>query len=296
MRFQVAGLCFTDADGIAFHHDPSLVVLSYVIAVGGSYAALEMVDRWRNAQGAKTLYWQLASAATLGGSIWSMHFVAMLALRIGLPITYASGMTLLSLLIAIGIVSLGLQIVRAKTSWVRICLAGVMVGLGVAAMHYVGMSALRFPGSLAYTPSLWGLSLLVGIAAAVTALWLSLNLRETRHRAVGALVMGAAICGMHYTGMASTVFQVDPLAQVAPGLASGPLAAAVAVTTLALILCALIFVAADRRLLASSIREAEALRQSNRELAQAHAESELSRQQLRGVLDNMTQGVCFFDH
>jgi diguanylate cyclase (GGDEF)-like protein len=289
MRFQIAGLCFTDAQGIAFHHDLSLVVLSYLIAAGGSYAALEMVERWRNARGARARFWQLMNAATLGGSIWSMHFIAMLALEIGLPLTYAPEMTLLSLLIAVGVVGCGLQIVRAKASRSRICFAGVVVGLGVAAMHYVGMAALRFPGSLAYTPSLWSLSLLIGIAAAIVALWLSLTLRETWQRAVAALVMGAAICGMHYTGMAATVFQGDSLATVPPGLPSGPLAAAlVALTTLALLLSALIFVAADRRLRASSMRDAETLRQSNAQLALAH-------QQLRAVLDNMTQGVCFFD-
>ncbi len=295
MRFQLAGLCFTDAHGIAFRHDPSLVALSYLIAVGGSYAALEMIERWRHARGSKINYWQVASAATLGGSIWSMHFMAMLALKISLPLTYAPGPTLLSLLIAIGVVGCGLQIVRAKASAIRICLAGIVVGLGVAAMHYVGMAGLRFPGSLAYTPGLWSLSLLIGIAAATVALWLSSTLRERWQRGAAALVMGTAICGMHYSGMAAAVFQVDPLARVVPGLPSGPMALAVALTTLTLISCALIFVAVDRRLLASATREADVLRRSNGQLAQANAELALSRQQFTAVLNNMTQGVCFFD-
>ena len=290
MRFNIGGLCFTDAgaEGIPFHHDLSLVVLSYVIAVGGSFAALEMMERWRNARGATARYWQAASAAVFGGAIWSMHFIAMLALRIDIPITYAPGKTLLSLLIAIGAVAWGLQIVRSNTSWVRICCAGIFVGLGVAAMHYVGMAALRFPGSLAYKPTIWSLSLLVGIAAATIALWLSMTLKANWQRAAAALVMGLAICGMHYTGMASTVFEIDPLVQVAPGIASGSLAAAVALTTSALILCALVFVAADRRLLASA-------QQSNAQLARANAELEVSHQQFNAALDNMSQGLTFFD-
>jgi diguanylate cyclase len=290
MRFQVAGLCFTDAQGIAFHHDLNLVALSYLIAVVGSYAALEMIERWRNTRGAQARCWQLSGASALGGSIWSMHFIAMLALRTGLPLTYAPGLTLLSLLVAIGAVGLGMQIIRLGTSWIRIGYAGTIVGLGVAAMHYVGMAGLRFPGSLAYTPGLWSLSLLVGIAAAIVSLWLSLTLQKRWQRAVAALVMGGAICGMHYTGMASTVFQVDPLAQVQAGLPRGPLASAVALTTLALILCALVVVAADRRLLASAKREAELLRQSNAQLAQANTELELGRQQFDLALDNMSQG------
>ncbi len=295
MRFQLAGLCFTDAHGIPFRHDLSLVALSYLIAVGGSYAALEMIERWRHARGGKVNTWQVASAATLGGSIWSMHFMAMLALKISLPLTYAPGPTLLSLLIAIGVVGCGLQIVRAKASAVRICLAGIVVGLGVSAMHYVGMAGLRFPGSLAYAPGLWSLSLLIGIAAAIIALWLSSTARETWQRGAAAVVMGAAICGMHYSAMASAVFQLDPLARVAPGLPSGPMVLAVALTTFTLISCALIFVAVDRRLLASAKREAEVLRRSNGQLAQANAELALSRQQFTAVLNNMTQGVCFFD-
>ena len=295
MPVQVAGLCFTDAKGVVFHHDLNLVSLSYVIAVVGSYAALEMIERWRNTRGTQARWWQLSGAAALGGSIWSMHFIAILALRIGFPLTYAPMLTLLSLVVAIGAVGLGLQIIRFGTSWTYVSYAGTTIGLGVAAMHYIGMAGLRFPGSLAYTPSLWSLSLLVGIAASVVSLWLSLTLQERWQRAVAALVMGGAICGMHYTGMASTVFQVDPLAQVQAGLPRGPLASAVALTTLALILCALVFVAADRRLLASAKREAELLRQSYARLAHANEKLELGRQQFDVALDNMSQGLTFFD-
>jgi diguanylate cyclase (GGDEF)-like protein len=295
MHVHALGLCFTDATGLTFHHDRGLVVLSYLVAAVGSYTALEMIERWRNAAGAQAHYWQLASAAAFGGSIWAMHFIAMLALRISLPVTYAPGLTLLSLVIAIGVVGLGLQIVRANASWGRICCAGVTVGLGAAAMHYVGMAAIRFPGSLAYTPSLWSLSVLLGIVAATAALWLSLTVRARWQRTLAALVMAVAICGMHYTAMASTVFQVDPLAPVASGLSSGPLAAVVALATLALTLCALGFVAADRRLVASEMRDAEVLRQANAYLASANASLELGHQQFDAVLANIVQGVCLFD-
>ena len=223
-----------------------------------------------------------------------MHFIAMLAVRIKLQLTYEPGTTLLSLLLAIGAVGCGLQIIRTRYSGARICFAGVTVGLGVAGMHDVGMASLRFAGTLAYTPALWSLSLLVAIAAATVALWLSLALQEMWQRCVAALVMGGAICGMiirHGIGH----FQVDPLAAVRPGVQSGPLAAAVALTTLALIGCALVFVAADRRVLAAAKREAELLRISNQRLAQANTELEVGRQRLNAVLDNITQGICFFD-
>jgi diguanylate cyclase (GGDEF)-like protein len=295
VHFNLIGLCFTDVGGIAFHHDLRLVALSYLVAAAGSYAALEMIERWRNAPRNRALYWQFGSASVLGGTIWSMHFIGMLSLKIELPITYAPGTTLVSLLVAIGAISLGLRIVRSSASWGRICHAGITVGLGVGAMHYIGMAGVRFPGNLAYTPSLWSLSLLVGIAAATAALWLSLTVRQKWQRIVAAFIMGGAICGMHYTGMAAAVFQGDPLAQITAGLPTGPLAAAVGLTTLALIACVLVFVAADRRLLASAKRDGEVVRKTNGQLAQANARLELGHQQFDAVLSNMTQGVCFFD-
>jgi diguanylate cyclase (GGDEF)-like protein/PAS domain S-box-containing protein len=255
--FNFAGLCFTDAGGIEFHHDLRLVALSYLIAAAGSYAALEMIERWRNARRDGAVYWQLGCASVLGGTIWSMHFVGMLALEIGLPMTYAAASTLLSLLIAILGVGLGLQIIRAKVSSARVCLAGITVGLGVGAMHYIGMAGIRFSGNLAYEPSLWSLSLLVGIAAATAALWLSLTVRGMWQRVVAALIMGGAICGMHYTGMAATVFHVDPLAEFTLGLPNGPLAAAAGTTTLVLIVCALVFVAANRRVTTSATHDGD---------------------------------------
>ena len=295
MRFYAAGLCFTDSAGIAFQHNLRLVALSAFVAVAGAYAALEMIERWRGAHGMRARLWQAASAATLGGSVWSMHFIGMLAVKIELPVTYAPGMALLSLLIAVGAVACGLQILRAGPSWVRTGAAGIVVGLGVAAMHYVGMAGLRFPGELGYTPGLFSLSVLVGIAAAIVALRLSMTVRGAMARVIAALVMGAAICGMHYTGMAATAFLLDPLARLVPGLLSFSPAVAVSLTTLVLLLCALILVAADRRVAASEQREAESDRQASERLARANADLELSRKQFIAVLDNITQGVCLFD-
>jgi diguanylate cyclase (GGDEF)-like protein len=295
MKYNIAGLCFTNAHGIAFTHDPALVILSYMIAVAGSFAALEMIARWRLACVDDAPWWWLASAVALGSSIWSMHFIGILAVRIGFPLTYAPAPTVISLLIAIGAVAAGMQVVRADAAWLRVGCAGVIIGLGVAAMHYTGMSGVRFPGSLAYTPGLWGLSVLVGIAAATVAIGLSLTLHSMWQRMIAALVMAAGICGMHYTGMASTVFLFDPLAPYSPGLATGPIAVPVAVATLALIICALVFVAADRRLLAASERNALALRDSSATLAQVDASLVLSHQRLDAVLDNIPQGISLFD-
>lgn len=295
MRLSVLGLCLTDEHGLILSHDPLLVILSLAIAVGGSFTALQMIERWRNAQGAVIRVWQLASAAALGGSIWSMHFVGLLALQTGFSLTYASGPTLLSLLIAIAAVGVGLQMLGGRAYGFRVTMAGVVVGLGIAAMHYVGMAGVRFPGTLAYAPGIWGLSLLIGIAAATVALWLSLRVTRNWQRATAALAMGGAICAMHYTGMAATVLQLDPLAQATAGVSPGPLALVISVTVMALITSLLILVMADRRLTAAAEREADSLRRSNALLVDANTELEWGQQQLHAVLDNVTQGICFFD-
>jgi len=295
MRFHAAGLCFTDGGGVAFQQDVRLVGLSVLVAVAGAYAALEMIERSRGAHGMRARLWQAASAAALGVSVWSMHFIGMLAIRIEPPVTYAPGIALLSLLIAVGAVAWGLRILHAGASWLRTGAAGIVVGLGVAAMHYVGMAGVRFTGELGYTPGLFSLSVLIGIAAAIVALQLSIAVRSVGARATAALVMGAAICGMHYTGMSATAFLLDPLARRLPSVPSFPLTVALSLTTLGLLLCALVLVAADRRVAASELREAASLRQANERLARGNAVLELSRKQFIAVLNNITQGVCLFD-
>jgi len=302
MNFAVAGLCFTDAAGVAMHHDLRLVALSFVIAVGGSFTALEMIERWRNARGAAARYWQFGSATVFGGTVWSMHFVGMLALREHFAISYAPGTTVLSLLIAIAAVGLGLEIVRDAATWLRVAGAGLTVGLGVGTMHYVGMAGLRFAGSLAYTPTLWGVSLLVGIAAATCALWLALTLQVRWQRGCAAIVMGSAICAMHYVGMAAAVFQIDLGAPVPRGLPNELVAVMVAVLTLAVTLCALVMVAVDRRLLAFELREAAALRSSALELVAINVELELGRSELdrksrlfEVTLQHLAQGIVMTD-
>ena len=255
-----------------FASDVRLVAVSYLIATIGSCTALEVAERLRGATGPKARFWLAGSAATLGGTIWATHFMGLLALEISLPINYDLGTTVLSLIIAIAAAAVGLQIARsgALSVW-RFILAGTVVGFGIAAMHYVGMAALLFPGTVAYRPGLWTLSVLIAIAAAIVALWLSMTLQATWQRAVAALVMATAICGMHYTGMQSTEFLVDMQVSTPAGIAAGPLAVAVAGVTLTLRgLVLILVVAADRRLLAFAQHQAETLRADNIELTATH--------------------------
>ncbi|MFD6389530.1 MHYT domain-containing protein [Nocardia sp. NPDC060259] len=134
-----------------------------------------------------------------------MHFTAMLGVGIaGAPIRYDVPMTLLSAVIAIGVVLIGLTIVtRGRRQSVSLPLGGAITGLGVAAMHYLGMRAMRTGAEIAYRPELVMLSIVIAVVAATAALWFLLHVRGLIKTAGAALVMSVAVCGMHYTAMAA---------------------------------------------------------------------------------------------
>ena len=268
MDLTLLGLCVSTADGPHFMYDHWLVLLSYLVAVVGSYAALDMIDRLNHARGKATHLWLLGSATTLGGGIWSMHFIGMLAAEAAFPMNYDPWLTSVSFVIAVGACALGLEIVRhsARPQGLRLIAAGITVGIGVAAMHYTGMRALRLPGTLSYTPVLFGLSILIAIGAATAAFWLSKTIERRWQRATAALAMGAAIFAMHYVGMAATVIHFNPVLPAPLGLARGPLTLALTVTTIALLMLALVCDTADRSVSAASQRQVDALLMSNREI------------------------------
>ncbi len=266
---QILGLCFsTSATGVPTHHDAALVVLSYLIAVVASFTALDMAERLRTAPPSSRRFWHFGAALVLGGGVWSMHFIGMLAYRTPFTVQYDAGLTIISGVIAVVGVAAGLQVAE-RASPRRIVGGGILVGLAVCVMHYMGMSALRGPGDIYYRPLLFGLSVLIALGASTTALWLAVTLRTARQRAMAALVMAVAICGMHFVGMAGTVMVVAPdLAEEADhSLVSGSLLAATIVACMALILgiasmCAYL----DRRLEARAMAEAGRLRAINEDL------------------------------
>jgi len=262
-----------------------LVLLSFAVALFGSYTALDMGSRLRRATGKSRRFWLIGSAVVLGSGIWSMHFVAMLAFKLGVPVTYDFHLTALSLLIAIAFVAIGFHIVaRPNASLLRLIVAGAIVGLGVTAMHYTGMAALILSGRALYDPVLVAASVAIAVVAATAALWLTLNLTNTWQRIAAALVMAFAVCGMHYTAMSATSFLCSP-GQL--GL-SDPhsrtvLAAAVSVAQFMILCLAMVCVFADRRFELLAEREAEGLRRANAALT-------ASQSAIRNLLDHADQG------
>ncbi|MCB8881558.1 HD domain-containing protein [Acidisoma cellulosilytica] len=210
----------------------------------------------------------IGSALTLGGSIWSMHFIGILAVRAVFPMDYNPGLTVISFLIAVLACGVGLEIVRGTDAPSRrqLCGAGLTVGIGVAAMHYTGMQALELPGTLSYTPGFFCLSILIAIGAATAAFWLSRNAKLNWQRVIAALIMGAAICGLHYAGMAATVIHFGAEIADEGGISRNPLTLAVAGVTISLLGLALVCNAADRNKAVAAQRETNILLASTREI------------------------------
>jgi len=201
-------------DTVEGSYQPVLVALSFVISVVGSFAALRLAKLIPLHERDDRLPWILgASFALAGGGIWSMHFIAMLAFDMGMPVSYDIPVTALSLVVAWAVTGLGFFLVsRQASSPVRLGAAGTLMGLGVAFMHYTGMAAMRMGATISYDTTLLVLSVVIAVVASTAALWLAFHLERTWQMAVAAVVMGVAVCGMHYTGMAAAIFTHDPAA------------------------------------------------------------------------------------
>jgi len=231
------------------HHHPIFVVLSLLIAVFGSWTALDLFRRVRSHIGRTRQVWLATAAVALGVSIWSMHFVAMLGFDPGAPVSYDAGLTVLSLLLAIGATwGAFFAAARERSGAALVMLAGAAMGAGICTMHYVGMAALRTTASLAYDPSLVALSLAIAAVAATAALVAAQHERTRRWRAAAALILGFAIAGMHYTGMAALVVTPGAGAVTAAGAPPYVLGVGVAAGTLLILFMALLASLYDQRL------------------------------------------------
>src|SRR3979409_363539 len=188
-------------------HDPYLVALSLRVASCPSSAALNLGGHVGAARGLARRVWLVAAAITMGGGIWSMHFIGMLAFVMPIPMSYDIGLTTISLLVAIFVTGVGFYVIgRHSGSPLRLVLGGIFMGLGIAAMHYTGMAALRGNAELSYDLLFVALSLVLAIGAATAAPGVALRTTDHRQKLAAAVVMGLAISGMHYTAMRAAIF------------------------------------------------------------------------------------------
>ncbi|MHB8215905.1 MAG: MHYT domain-containing protein [Candidatus Sulfotelmatobacter sp.] len=190
----------------------ALVALSVFIAMFASYAALDLASRVTAADGWTRALWVLGGASAMGTGIWSMHYIGMLAFILPIPVAYHWPTVLLSLLAAILASVIALFVVsQPKMSASRAVSGGLLMGAGIASMHYIGMTAMRLPAVCQFNSSLVVLSVVFAILISLAALWISFHFRGEKtgigpEKLAGAAVMGAAIPVMHYTGMAAASF------------------------------------------------------------------------------------------
>jgi NO-binding membrane sensor protein with MHYT domain len=180
--------------------------LAYLMSFLGSFLGLRCTTRSRASAGASRIRWLVVAAVSIGiTGIWVMHFIAMLGFTIpGETIRYSVTVTLGSMLLAVAFVLIGLLIVGLGQPNIRtLLLGGLITGLGVAAMHYSGMAAMRMPARISYNPELFGVSIVIAVVAATVAFWFALRLRGFLPTLGAAAIMGIAVSGMHYTGMAA---------------------------------------------------------------------------------------------
>jgi NO-binding membrane sensor protein with MHYT domain len=246
-------------------YNPYLVALSALVASFASYTALDLGGHVGPARGFSRRMWLLAAAITMGGGIWSMHFVAMLAFIMPTPMSFDIELTSLSLVVTIFVTGGGFYVIsRQSASPLRLVLSGIFMGLGIAAMHYTGMAAMRGHAEISYDPLFVALSLVIAIGASTVALWLAFRTTDLGHKLVAAIVMGLAISGMHYTAMRAAIFTANgPVheAQVNASLDQTNLALAVAGITFIILACASVASLFERK------RVEEALRQAQSDLA-----------------------------
>lgn len=237
------------------YYDYSEVARSVFIAILASWAALDLAGRVTAARGWARSAWLIGGAAAMGLGIWTMHFKGMLAFHFPVPVRYHWPTVLLSLVVAVLASAFALYLVsRAKLGVTRALIGSVVMGSGIAAMHYLGMAAMCLPAVMKFNSSLVALSLVFAIGFSFAALMLAFDLRDetkgTLPRKIGsAIVMGVAVSAMHYTGMAAASFTAaSALPNLSHAVGISPLGNnAIAIVTVVVLLSTMLTSSVDRK-------------------------------------------------
>ncbi|WP_339533524.1 putative bifunctional diguanylate cyclase/phosphodiesterase [Pseudomonas hunanensis] len=256
-------------------YSSSLVLISLCVAILASYTALDLTGRIATAKGRAAYLWMGGGALAMGIGVWSMHFIGMLAFSLPIDLGYDLALTALSLLIAVLSSGFALWLVsQPSLPALQLGFGALIMGSGIACMHYTGMAALRMLPGIDYDPTLFGASLLIAVGASAAALWIAFRLRThtpyvRQIRGLAAVVMGFAIVGMHYTGMAAANFPEGSFCgALGGGLQGDSLVYLVLITTLAVLAVALLTSVLDARLEARTAELARSLTLANQELTQ----------------------------
>ncbi|MDE1895989.1 MAG: diguanylate cyclase, partial [Rhodospirillales bacterium] len=229
----------------------ALVVLALLLCVTGSYTVMIVLRRAAVLHGTRRLSWLLALCVCFGADVWATHFIAMLAFNPGVPIYYNAVRTAVSILAAVlgALPAFALLLWRpmARFAWGW---AGLLLGGSIAAMHFIGMSAMDLCGSFSYSPAAVGAAVVYGIVAAAFSMR-SMRQNGTMGILHGSLLLAAAICGLHFIAMAG--LRISPgtvwsTTLFVTGADKADLAAAIAAVSLLLLIASLISATTDSKL------------------------------------------------
>ena len=281
------------------HYHPSLVVASIVVAMLASYTALNFALRLRGATGAVAWLWLLGGGFAMGTGIWSMHFVGMLALSLPMALSYDGWITALSMLIAVVVSTFALRMAsRERLSQARLTGAGIAMGIGICAMHYVGMAAIRLQPPITYEP-LWVLaSFAIAIAASFGALGIVFSSRDENQwprLTMGGVAMGFAIAGMHYAGMAAAQFPPGATSDGSALMATSRLAWLLTIVSSLILVSALLALIMDARTTARRLRIQASLAAAQRESRARDEFLAMLGHELRNPLASIFNAVFLLD-
>ncbi|MEU0632500.1 MHYT domain-containing protein [Streptomyces sp. NPDC005989] len=199
-------------------------VAAFLMACLGAALGLRCTNRSLRTERTFKAGWLALGATSIGSGIWTMHFIAMMGFSVeGVAIGYDMPITFASLAVAVGMVGVGIFIVgyRGATTMALVT-GGTITGLGVATMHYLGMAGMRLDGQFEYDTVTVALSVVIAVVAATTALWAAVSVNGFLPSLGASVVMGVAVSGMHYTGMAALSVHLHPDAVAGDG-SSAPL-------------------------------------------------------------------------
>ncbi|HKI00772.1 MAG TPA: MHYT domain-containing protein [Thermoanaerobaculia bacterium] len=271
-------------------YTPFLVVLSFFVAVLGGYAALEVVERMASAPAPKTRRrWLAAGAAAMGSGIWSMHFIGMLAFSLPIPVSYDLTITLLSMVPAVFASAMALHFMaRARISWRRLNVGGLLMALGIGSMHYTGMEAMRMDAMMEYEPVLFALSIFVAHVLATLALYIKFFPGGAAlpfiRQVAGAGAMGCAVAAMHYTAMHAARFYPGSMGVAKVVFEPRWMAVVIAAVTSVIIAVAIAATLVDRRTAELVRKRDEAVRENRAKSDFLAAMSHEIRTPLNGVI------------
>lgn len=277
-------------------YDQILVVVSFIVAILASYTALNMAGRVSTSSGSSSWVWLTGGGVAMGIGIWAMHFIGMLAMDISMHLTYDPLLTAISMIIAIGASFFALWLVsNSELTLLRLLPGSFVMGMGIVAMHYTGMAALKVEPAIVWDMLWVAVSIIIALTASFAALWLTFHLRHEAAQVAlmrfgAAILMGLAIAGMHYSGMMAAQFPNQEMDH--HGVNGNWLAVLVSVVAFSILGITLLVSMLDARLQARTSQLASSLAEANRELAQLALHDTLTRLPNRVLLeDRLDQAI-----